>query len=278
MEQADRYKSQGNAALQAGQFSEAIDLYTKAIGLDPSNAVYFSNRAAAYASLKRWQSALDDSHEVVTLKPEWVKGWIRRGAAFTGLGKHEEARKAYLKASQLEPSNTQVDEYLRAAEKAVAESKEKKWEDDLWSDDDDDAPAKSNGQGDGGGRGGAPAASSAAPKRAPPAADDDGGRAPKRARRKPGVGLTAQLDRSLKDASEDSLRACLGQVALADEEMAERVLHILEGLNAASSAGEDDDEDDGGGRAGGSTASWLDGGVGGGSSARRGRGRDSDSD
>ena len=38
-------------------------------------------RAAAYAALKRWREALDDSHEVVTLKPEWVKGWVRRGSA-----------------------------------------------------------------------------------------------------------------------------------------------------------------------------------------------------
>ena len=40
------------------------------------------------------------------------------------------------------------------------------------------------------------------------------------------------------DASEDSLRACLGQIAGNNEALAERALHILEGLNAASSAGE----------------------------------------
>ena len=280
MEQADKYKSQGNAALQAGQYADAIELYSKAIGLEPSNAVYFSNRAAAYASLKRWQNALDDSHEVVTLKPDWVKGWIRRGSAFTGLGKHEEARKAYLKATQLEPNNTQVSEYLRAAEKAVAESKEKKWEDDLWSDDDDDAAKPCSSRATGGGAGGT--APLAAAKRAAPAednGDDDGGgtRAPKRARRKPGAGMVAQLDRSLKDASEDSLRACLGQIAMADEETAERVLHLLEGLNAASSAGEDDDDDDDGAGKGGSTADWLRG-SGGAASRRRRHGRDDDSD
>lgn len=72
--QAERYKSQGNAALQAKQFREAAELYSKAISLEPSCAVYFSNRAAAYASLEHWREALDDSHEVVTLRPDWVKG------------------------------------------------------------------------------------------------------------------------------------------------------------------------------------------------------------
>ena len=81
-EQAERYKSQGNQALQVGQYAEAIELYSKAISLEPSNEVYFSNRCAAYAALQRWREALDDSHEVVTLKPEWVKGWVRRGSAW----------------------------------------------------------------------------------------------------------------------------------------------------------------------------------------------------
>ena len=39
-DQAERYKSQGNAALAGGMFSEAVDLYTKAIHLDPDNSVY----------------------------------------------------------------------------------------------------------------------------------------------------------------------------------------------------------------------------------------------
>ena len=63
-DQAERYKSQGNAALAGGMFSEAVDLYTKAIHLDPDNSVYFSNRSAAYASLKRFKEALDDANEV----------------------------------------------------------------------------------------------------------------------------------------------------------------------------------------------------------------------
>lgn len=279
--QAEIYKTQGNAALQARQFEDAAELYSKAIALEPSNHVYFSNRAAAYASLERWREALDDSYEVVTLKPDWVKGWVRRGGAFTGLGQHEEARKAYLKAVQIEPANAQVKQLLQAAEAAVAKTKEKNWEDDLWSDDDEQDDAKNPAAGSGAGSSKAPAAAAAGSKRA--GDEDVGGSSAKRPRRKPSASLVAQLDRSLKDASEDSLRACLGQIASSDEELAERALHILEGLNAASSAGEDDDNDDGSGDdRGGAAAAWLRASA---SSAgaragnRRGRrGGDSDSD
>lgn len=214
MSQADRYKAQGNAALQAGQLADAVDLYTKAIALDPSNEVYFSNRAAAYAGMERWREALDDSHEVVTLKPDWVKGWVRRGGAFTGLGHHEEAMKAYLKATQLEPTNPQLVEKMEAAEAAMKREKDKRWEDDLWSDDEEGAPAPAPA---------APAAtSSAAASAGGKRSAEGGGRGEdeltKRAKRaKPSASQLAQLDRSLKDASEDSLRACLSQMAAADE-------------------------------------------------------------
>lgn len=224
----------------------------------------------------------------------WIGRWVRRGAAFTGLGKHEEARKAYLRATQLEPSNQQLVQFMAAAEMAAKKETEKRWEDDLWSDDDEKGEGGGAGKGGEGGEAGSKRA--APPPSAGAAGSGDGDDAlelaAKRRRRKPGAALLSQLDRSLKDASEDTLRACLQQLASVDEDLAERTLHILEGLNAASSAGDDDDDDDdAGGGGGSSTADWLRGsggggrGGGGGGSAggrgrgsRRGRGGDSDSD
>ena len=286
-QQADIYKTQGNAALLSGQYAEAVELYGKAIALEPSCEIYFSNRAAAYAGLERWRESLDDSHEVVTLKPSWVKGWVRRGAAFSGLGQHEEARKAYLKATQLEPANAQIREKMEAAEKEAEKARAKdgdgkRWEDDLWSDDEEESGARGGAASAAGAAAGSAATSAA--KRAAPAADGGvGGGAAKRQRTKPSPALLAQLDRSLKDGSEDTLRACLSQIASADETMCERVLQLLEGLNAASSAGSEDEDDEGdGGQQ--SVAAWLRGGkggavdpAGGGNRRRRSR-RDDDSD
>ena len=239
--QAERYKAQGNAALQARNFDDAVDLYSRAIALDPSNAVYFSNRAAAHAALGRFQEALDDSFEVTSLRPEWVKGWVRRGGALAGLGKHEEARKAYLKASQLDSGNADVQRLLEEAERAAAKTKDRDWEKDLWSDEDEDEDEA--GGGAAASKAAAAASASGHKRAAPPHHGDDahlGPSAPKR--RRPDPVLAAKLDRSLKDASEDTLRACLGQLAGADEQLADKALHLLEGLNAASSAGEDDDD------------------------------------
>jgi tetratricopeptide (TPR) repeat protein len=43
---AEEFKAKGNAALQAKKFDEAIEMYTEAIKLDPSNQVFYSNRYA----------------------------------------------------------------------------------------------------------------------------------------------------------------------------------------------------------------------------------------
>ena len=142
-EQAERYKAQGNQALAGGITEEAVRLYTLAISEDPFSEVYFSNRSAAYASLKQFKEALDDADEVVRLKPNWVKGHTRRGAALSGLKKHEESRKAYLKACDFDPGNIQAREMMEAEAKAAmtTAAQAKDWENDLWSDEEEVAPA-----------------------------------------------------------------------------------------------------------------------------------------
>ena len=60
--------------------------FSQAIELEPSNHVLYSNRSGAYASTKDFQSALDDAEKTIEIKPEWAKGWGRKGSALHGLG------------------------------------------------------------------------------------------------------------------------------------------------------------------------------------------------
>jgi len=78
---ADELKSKGNAALQAENYSEAIDFYTQAIAVDPSNHILYSNRSAAYAKVGKFSESLKDAEQTVSLKPDWPKGYSRKGAA-----------------------------------------------------------------------------------------------------------------------------------------------------------------------------------------------------
>jgi stress-induced-phosphoprotein 1 len=43
--------------------------------------VFYSNRSGAYASLEKYQEALEDATKCVELKSDWAKGYVRKGLA-----------------------------------------------------------------------------------------------------------------------------------------------------------------------------------------------------
>lgn len=92
-------KEQGNAALTAGRFDDAIRAYSDAIKLDESNHVLYSNRSAAYLKAGRLQESLNDGEKTVQLNPTWSKGYSRKGAALFALQKYDEAFDCYSKGN-----------------------------------------------------------------------------------------------------------------------------------------------------------------------------------
>ncbi|KAJ7788258.1 hypothetical protein B0H14DRAFT_2398582 [Mycena olivaceomarginata] len=46
---ADEPRDEGNKAFDAGDYDQAIDLFTQAIALHPNDHVLFASRSAAYA-------------------------------------------------------------------------------------------------------------------------------------------------------------------------------------------------------------------------------------
>ena len=101
----DAAKAQGNAAFSSRDFTSAVIHYTSAISLSPTNHILFSNRSAAYASLRNYADALSDAIKTVELKPDWAKGYSRLGAAHWGLKQFQEAAAAYTKGLEIDPSN-----------------------------------------------------------------------------------------------------------------------------------------------------------------------------
>jgi small glutamine-rich tetratricopeptide repeat-containing protein alpha len=83
---AEKLKKEGNAKLQQQDYKGAIAEYTKAIRLDPENAVYFSNRSAAYAYMKDYNEAIKDGNRAIQRRPEWPKGYMRVASAQDSLG------------------------------------------------------------------------------------------------------------------------------------------------------------------------------------------------
>jgi small glutamine-rich tetratricopeptide repeat-containing protein alpha len=60
-------------------FDQAVDSYTQAIALDPTNVVYYSNRAAAHSSKGDHMSAVTDAEKAIQLNPSFIKAYSRLG-------------------------------------------------------------------------------------------------------------------------------------------------------------------------------------------------------
>jgi stress-induced-phosphoprotein 1 len=84
-------KEAGNAAFKAKDFLKAVEHYTEAIRANPNDHTIYGNRSQTYINLKNFNMALQDAEKATRFKPDWGKGYFRKGMALQGLELHKEA-------------------------------------------------------------------------------------------------------------------------------------------------------------------------------------------
>ncbi|XP_034035218.1 small glutamine-rich tetratricopeptide repeat-containing protein alpha [Thalassophryne amazonica] len=114
--EAEQLKTDGNDQMKVDNFAAAVEFYSKAISLNPQNAVYYCNRAAAYSKLGNYAGAVQDCEQAIRIDPNYSKAYGRMGLALTSLNKHTEAVSYYRKALELDPDNESYKANLRIAE------------------------------------------------------------------------------------------------------------------------------------------------------------------
>ena len=112
-----QHKAAGNEALKARNFTKAIEEYTKAINLDGSNHVYFSNRSAAYLSKGDAHNALEDANSCIGLNPSFAKGYSRKGAALHALKRYNDSIAAYQEGLKAAPNDPGLTKGLQDAQR-----------------------------------------------------------------------------------------------------------------------------------------------------------------
>ncbi|CCM00340.1 uncharacterized protein FIBRA_02370 [Fibroporia radiculosa] len=118
-EYAEKFKGEGNSHMTAKQYDAAIEAYTRAITLDPTNPVYYSNRAAAYSSKNAHNEAAVDAEKAIEVEPSFVKAYHRLGHAHYCLGDFRSAASAFRRGLDIDPSNTNLNSGLRNAEARI---------------------------------------------------------------------------------------------------------------------------------------------------------------
>ncbi|KAI9343451.1 hypothetical protein DFJ73DRAFT_841641 [Zopfochytrium polystomum] len=119
---AEALKAAGNKLMGSQQYKEAIEKYTEAIAIDGSNAVYYSNRAAAYSQDGDHANAVEDAKRAIEVDPDFSKAYSRMGHAYFCLGSFADAVDAYERGLRLDPGNQSMKQSLVTAKQKLDES------------------------------------------------------------------------------------------------------------------------------------------------------------
>ncbi|KAM7200255.1 DnaJ subfamily C member 7 [Rhypophila sp. PSN 637] len=123
-EDAERFKNDGNKYFGEKNYTRAIQLYTKAVELQPGNATYLGNRAAAYMGAGRYLEALEDCKKAADMDGKNAKVIMRLARIYTSLGRPEEALETFARlhpspsAKDMQPAKEML-HYVRAAQAAL---------------------------------------------------------------------------------------------------------------------------------------------------------------
>jgi TPR repeat protein len=100
---SDAYYKRGQARAQRQEYALAIDDFSKAIELNPSDAEAFNNRCWVRIIVGRAREALGDCNQAVRLRPGYADALDSRGLAKLKLGEYDGAISDFNEALRLKP-------------------------------------------------------------------------------------------------------------------------------------------------------------------------------
>ena len=93
----------GMTHIQTGDFNQAILYFNKAIELDPTEPVFYSNRGAAYAAKGRNDQAISNWTKALEINPKFSSAYYNRGRTFCAMKQYDKAIHDLDKALEIDP-------------------------------------------------------------------------------------------------------------------------------------------------------------------------------
>jgi len=139
--ECEQNKVRGNEAFSAGEYGQAILLYS--LSLDKSEELpdkqekagakqlfrrdlVLSNRSACFLKLGQHEKALEDAKRAQEIEPTNIKAIFRHGLSLHAMGQYQEAIPILAEAHKLEPKNKQIKQALQFAEVRMTQEMRKR--------------------------------------------------------------------------------------------------------------------------------------------------------
>lgn len=95
----------GNSLIYLERFAEAITAYTDALSLKTKfDKIAYFKRAVAYSRIKDYQSAVEDYKKAVEIDPDLFEAHLKLGDVLSRMGQNEAAIESYSEAIRVNPS------------------------------------------------------------------------------------------------------------------------------------------------------------------------------
>ena len=109
---AEEAREQGNTLFKEQKYPEAVEKYTEAIARNPDDHRVYSNRAACYTKLTAFNEATKDAEKCIELKPDWAKGYTRKGHVEFFTKQYDKALETYQLGLTHDPQNEELKDGL----------------------------------------------------------------------------------------------------------------------------------------------------------------------
>ncbi|CZR54448.1 related to tetratricopeptide repeat protein 2 [Phialocephala subalpina] len=129
VQKLDRMKADGNADYKAGRWQAALDKYTEALEVDPTNkgtnSKLLQNRALCRQHLKDYKGAIADCENAISLDPSYTKAKKTKATSLGKAGDWEAAVRELKELQEQDPQDAGLAKEVRNAELELKKSKRK---------------------------------------------------------------------------------------------------------------------------------------------------------
>ncbi|KAK2074376.1 hypothetical protein P8C59_008584 [Phyllachora maydis] len=129
VQKLDRMKDEGNTEYKAGRWQAAVDKYTAALEIDPSNkgtnSKILQNRALCRLKLKQFDDAVSDCDKAIALDSSYLKARKTKANALGQADRWEEAVREWKAIQEHEPEDRSIAKEIRKAELELKKAQRK---------------------------------------------------------------------------------------------------------------------------------------------------------
>lgn len=117
---AEEQNNKGNEFFRENKLQEALKSYNDAITCNCSNPKYYSNRAACYNKMNKFENAIEDCEKAIEIDPSFLKAYVRKGNILLSNQQYKDAKETFQEGLKVKPDdndllsgNLKCDEFMK---------------------------------------------------------------------------------------------------------------------------------------------------------------------